>query len=159
MPVEKGDVIFVPADKLGEKKLVVEWSQMMQSRKESTSSVFTTTRLEELTSLTASEPENQGMIFVQANMLDDFKKKHTEGDQYTITVDDSFQYGQDKEKKKRWLCFHNKNDKPYQHRFVESTIVKYGNAAAGFAVGQGYKDVNTVADVIKHFAGDYLHNF
>ena len=117
------------------------------------------------------------MIFVQANMLDDFKKKHTEGDQYTITVDDSFQYGQDKEKKKRWLCFHNKNDKPYQvrqctlalerklnsvsiqHRFVESTIVKYGNAAAGFAVGQGYKDVNTVADVIKHFAGDYLHNF
>lgn len=55
-----------------------------------------------------------GVIYVEANKLDEFKAKKTSGDDFTLVVDDSFQYGQNKEQTKRFLVFHDKEHKPYQ---------------------------------------------
>ena len=47
-----------------------------------------------------------------------------------------------------------------QHRFVEGTLVKFGNAAAGFTeVEMGYKEITDINTVAKAFIGDYLRGF
>lgn len=65
-----------------------------------------------LTSTTTGDEES--LIFIQKSYLDALKNKKAPGDDLTVIVDDSFQYGQNKEKTKRWLAFHDKNHKPYQ---------------------------------------------
>jgi hypothetical protein len=63
----------------------------------------------------------------------------------------------------RFLVFHNKADKPYQHRFIETTafsnigkkIVEAGADAApawGDLLKKG-------AEIAKSFIGDYLRDF
>jgi len=49
-------------------------------------------------------------------MIESFKNKKLSGKaEFTIVVDDSFQYGQEvKDGTRRWLCYHNKDNKPYQ---------------------------------------------
>lgn len=53
-------------------------------------------------------------IFVQTDLLADFKKR--QGADGKITIDTSFQYGQkDKTGADRWIVFHDKTkNKPYQ---------------------------------------------
>lgn len=47
-------------------------------------------------------------------MLNQLKAK-SQGDAFTMTVDDSFQYGQsNKDGHLRWLIFHDKGRRPYQ---------------------------------------------
>lgn len=58
-----------------------------------------------------------GILFVQASKLGALKSKKITGDDYDIVVDDSFQYGQDNAKTKRFLVYHDKDNKPYQVRF------------------------------------------
>ena len=56
----------------------------------------------------------EGVIFVQADKIDEFKSKKTDGEDFTVTVDGSFQYGQNKQQTTRFLVFHDTNNKPYQ---------------------------------------------
>lgn len=56
----------------------------------------------------------ESVIFIQKSYLEALKSKRAPGDDLTIIVDDSFQYGQNKEKTKRWLAFHNKKNEAYQ---------------------------------------------
>ena len=50
---------------------------------------------------------------MQADKVDELKSKKTEGEDLTVVVDDSFEYGQNVEKTKRFLVFHNTDNRPY----------------------------------------------
>jgi hypothetical protein len=74
------------------------------------------------------EAENSGLLFIQKNMLDALKAKKVTGQkEITFKVDDSFQYGQDRSQKNRWLAFHDKSQKMYQvcgvHSFAEEYLL------------------------------------
>jgi hypothetical protein len=56
----------------------------------------------------------ESVIFIQKTYLDSLKNKKVPGDDLTVIVDDSFQYGQNKEKTKRWLAYHDKKNEAYQ---------------------------------------------
>lgn len=56
----------------------------------------------------------ESVIFIQKSYLDSLKSKKAPGDDLTVIVDDSFQYGQNQEKTKRWLAYHNKKNEAYQ---------------------------------------------
>jgi len=87
----------------------------------------------------------------------------------TVTVNSDFQYGQDKEQTIRFLVYHDKSNKPYQHRFIStSTASKFVNGAEQFAkqAGVSYPQAQATAqafsDVVglgKAVVGDYLRNF
>jgi len=51
---------------------------------------------------------------VQADKVDEFKSKKTDGEDLTVTVDESFEYGQNVDMTKRFLVFHNTDNRPYQ---------------------------------------------
>ncbi|KAM0297365.1 hypothetical protein ACHAPM_009898, partial [Fusarium culmorum] len=70
--------------------------------------------------------KEESVIFIQKSYLEALKSKRAPGDDLTIIVDDSFQYGQNKEKTKRWLAFHNKKNEAYHWRFVEGLKSKLG---------------------------------
>ncbi|KAL9608380.1 MAG: hypothetical protein Q9167_006777 [Letrouitia subvulpina] len=154
MAIEKGNTFYVPGDYLGGaqgKKVTVKWSQTMKSRSEEY-------WICKYTNKTANSAE-ENIIFVQASKLDEFKNKKIDGDSLTFRVDDSFQYGQKKDGSKRFLVYHDKKNKPYQHRFVENTITDMGGKAAEFVSQLGYADVEKVEDIARHFIGDYLKDF
>jgi len=58
--------------------------------------------------------DEQGVIFISTSYLDSFKAKKVAGEDFTIVVDDSFQYGQNKEKTARWLAYHDKSMNAFQ---------------------------------------------
>lgn len=52
--------------------------------------------------------DEEGVLFIQTTYLQKFKDKPAEaymssGEEHTVVVDDAFQYGQDKERTRRWL--------------------------------------------------------
>ena len=54
------------------------------------------------------------MIFIQHDYVDRFKAKSS-GDDFSVTVDESFQYGQKNARGEgRWLAYHDRSQKPYQ---------------------------------------------
>ena len=64
--------------------------------------------------MTKTSASEAGVIFIQGSKLDEFKTKKIEGDNLTLKVDDSFQYGQQKDQSHRFLVYHDKGNKPYQ---------------------------------------------
>lgn len=81
---------------------------------------------------------------------------------YKLRVDSNIQYGQKNAKGElRFLVYHDKDRKPYQHRFLETAL---GSAAAGKAqeiaklLGRGDVAVS-VADLAKNFVGEFLRTF
>lgn len=82
---------------------------------------------------------------------------------YKLRIDSNMQYGQKNiQGELRFLVYHDKDRKPYQHRFIETAL---GSAAAGKAqevakqfLGEG-GIAGSVADLAKNFVGDYLRSF
>lgn len=81
---------------------------------------------------------------------------------YKLRIDSNIQYGQKNiQGELRFLVYHDKDRKPYQHRFIETAL---GSAAAGKAqevakqFGQGGIAGN-VAELAKNFVGDFLRTF
>ncbi|KAI4660678.1 uncharacterized protein J4E78_005383 [Alternaria triticimaculans] len=101
----------------------------------------------------------KGLIYVQANKVAEFKSKKTGGEDFTLMVDESFQYGQDKDQTKRFLVFHDTDNRPYQHRFVENTLTELGDDALDYVQNMGFTGAHDIGDLAKNFVGDYLHNF
>ncbi len=112
-----------------------------------------------------------GSLFLQSGFADAFFAKCSPDESsnplvkggYKIQVDQAFQYGQNNEKTLRFLVYHNKADRPYQHRFIETTafsnigkkIVDIGADAA-----PAYSAIlSKGADLAKAFIGDYLRDF
>ncbi|KAJ3543299.1 hypothetical protein NM208_g3649 [Fusarium decemcellulare] len=147
MVVEKGNKIFIPADQLTATEVKVEWQQNFSKRSEQYYSV---------PFFNKDQGSEESVIFIQKSYLEALKKKKAPGDDLTVIVDDSFQYGQNQEKTKRWLAYHNKDNKPYQWRFVAGLYSKLGKAALGFA-GSFFPNIDL--GLLESLLGDYLHNF
>ncbi|KAH8678490.1 hypothetical protein BX600DRAFT_431765 [Xylariales sp. PMI_506] len=89
------------------------------------------------------------------------------GEGYQITIDDRFQYGQkNAEGENRFVIYHDKERTPYQHRFIEtsvlSTLAKSGEGAADKICGRfglPAGSASSVTDTVKCYIGDYLHTF
>ncbi|THU81252.1 hypothetical protein K435DRAFT_629348, partial [Dendrothele bispora CBS 962.96] len=84
------------------------------------------------------------------------------GNTARVTITEKFQYGQKNAQGDfRFVVYHDTSRKPYQHRFIETTLLaKGGDIAVKLAKAFGYDQVGTsVSDFLKGFIGDYLHNF
>ncbi|KAL4724255.1 hypothetical protein ACLX1H_008868 [Fusarium chlamydosporum] len=147
MVVEKGNKIFIPADQLTATEVKVGWSKNFSNYSEQYYTV---------PFFNKDQSNEESVIFIQKSYLDALNNKKAPGDDLTVIVDDSFQYGQNKEKTKRWLAFHNKNNEAYQWRFVEGLKSKLGQAALKFANGF-FPSIDL--GMLKLLFGDYLHNF
>ncbi|KAK4701372.1 hypothetical protein P7C70_g4863, partial [Phenoliferia sp. Uapishka_3] len=79
----------------------------------------------------------------------------------SFTVDSKFQYGQKNgEGDLRFVVYHDRERKIYQHRFVASLLARCANDAKDVADWFGAGDVaGAVNDLARNFVGDYLHNF
>lgn len=55
-------------------------------------------------------------------MYPDLIKKAIAGDHLTVQVNEEFQYGENSDHNKRFLVFHDKNNRPYQARINPSVI-------------------------------------
>lgn len=83
---------------------------------------------------------------------------------YKLRIDSNMQYGQKNiQGELRFLVYHDKERKPYQHRFIETAL---GSAAAGKAqevakqfLGEAGGIAGSVADLAKNFVGDFLRTF
>ncbi|MDB9519429.1 hypothetical protein PN466_21020 [Roseofilum reptotaenium CS-1145] len=118
-----------------------------------------------------------GSLFVSASEADAFFEKCEPNESknplvkggYKIQVDDGFQYGQNNEKTLRFLVYHDKSNKPYQHRFIETTAfsnigrkISAISAAAGETTSEAKAWgmlVEQGMEIGKAFIGDYLRDF
>ncbi|KAM0490333.1 hypothetical protein ACHAP8_011665 [Fusarium lateritium] len=147
MVVELGNKIFIPVDQLTSTEVTVEWAKNFLNHAEQYYTVpfFNTDNSNE-----------EGVIFIQKSRLDALKAKQGPGDDLTVIVDDSFQYGQNRDKTKRWLVFHDKNNQAFQLRFIAALMSKLGQETSKFANG-----FFSIDDLRMHspLLGDYLRNF
>ena len=145
--VEKGDWIQFDPD--SKKTETIRWQQKLSSRQE------------EYVALTYSVKDKQagGSLFIQLGLADSFFKKCSKDESsnpivpggYKIQVDDAFQYGQNNEKTLRFLVFHNKDNKIYQHRFIETTAFS--------EIASKIEPYIPLPDITKALFGDYLRDF
>ncbi|KAJ2913665.1 hypothetical protein MD484_g6767, partial [Candolleomyces efflorescens] len=85
-----------------------------------------------------------------------------QGEGYKIKVNSELQYGQKNAAGElRFVVYHDKERKPYQHRFIETALASVGAAQAqALAQKFGYGGVgDQAANLLKCFVGDYLRTF
>lgn len=157
--VEKGD--WIKFDPNSKQTVTIKWQQNLSSRQEEYV----------VLPYSVKDKKASGSLFIQLGLADSFFEKCSKDESknplvnggFKIQVNEAFQYGQNNEKTLRFLVFHNKADKPYQHRFIETTafsnignkIVEVGAGAApawSELLKQG-------AALGKAFIGDYLRDF
>lgn len=148
--VEKGNTIYIPASTLTENKVTVEWQQNLSKKSQEYYSVAFFNK---------SKGDEQSVIFISTSFLESFKSKKAAGEDITVVVDDSFQYGQNKEKTARWLVYHDKSMNAFQWRFVASAKQKFGDKLAGFAGGLLKQYIGVDISALAGFIGDPLRNF
>ncbi|KAK1220603.1 hypothetical protein PQX77_016626 [Marasmius sp. AFHP31] len=150
--VNKGDVLLVPstADD-GKQRLHLEWQQ-------------SGTKSGDYYALIAknkSQGNGEVPFFCQTEWFnkENLGQKNAEG-YYEVTISDRHQYGQkNKQGDNRWVAFHDKSRKPYQHRFVETLFIKGGDLIGKVAGLLGYPIGSVAVDTLKGIFGDYLHTF
>jgi hypothetical protein len=157
--VDEGDWIqFDPSSK---QVVTIKWQQDLGNRQETYIAL----------PYSVKGKEASGSLFIQQDLADSFFQKCQTDESinplvsggYKIQVDKAFQYGQDNYKTLRFLVYHNKANKPYQHRFIETTA--FSNIgkriiAAGREWGsQPWQDLGQRADLLRSFIGDYLRDF
>lgn len=110
-------------------------------------------------------------LFVQKERIDKLlaQSECDAGGDCVAQVSNDFQYGQDKKKTERFLVYHNKLNKPYQHRFVSTTTLsKFANAAESLAKVEGIpipgvdssiKTFGSIVKLGKAVFGDYLRSY
>ncbi|KAM0541467.1 hypothetical protein ACHAPJ_013231 [Fusarium lateritium] len=148
MVVEKGNKILIPADKLTATEVQVQWVQSRDKRSEQYYSV---------PFFNKDQGDEESVIFIQKSYIEKLKSlKVPNTDDLTVIVDNTFQYGQDDKKTKRWLAYHDKKNEMYQWRFVEGLKSKLGQGAIKFAGGFF---PNNDLSVLEGLLGHYLRNF
>ncbi|KAF4922339.1 hypothetical protein CGCVW01_v005330 [Colletotrichum viniferum] len=168
MVVEKGNRIHIPASEITNKKITVEWQQSLKMHSQDYYSV---------PFFNKDKGDEQSVLFIQTSYLDSFKNKNIrssaawlsyfssffsrsgdEGD-YTVIVDDSFQYGQNSDQTSRWLSYHDKDITAFQWRYVASLQSTVGSALAGFGGGIFKQYSGVDVSKLSGLSGDPLHNF
>ncbi|KAI8240084.1 hypothetical protein K4K57_000515 [Colletotrichum sp. SAR 10_99] len=168
MVVEKGNRIHVPASEITNKKVTIEWQQSLKMHSQDYYSV---------PFFNKDKGDEQSVLFIQTSYLDSFKNKNIhssagwlsylfsffsrsadDGD-YTVIVDDSFQYGQNSDQTSRWLAYHDKGITAFQWRYVASLQSTVGSALAGFGGGVFKQYSGVDVSKLSGLIGDPLHNF
>ncbi|KAK7447751.1 hypothetical protein VKT23_014009 [Stygiomarasmius scandens] len=158
-PVQKGDIISFALD--AKREVTVTWSQSLSSKSEPYYAIAATN---------TSRDNATVNFFVQKNWFDSQLGSFASVDgkstevlrMILVTITDKFQYGQKNAQGDfRFVVYHDTSRKPYQHRFIETTLLaKGGDIALKLAKGFGYDAIGTnVTDFAKAFIGDYLRNF
>ncbi|GJE91736.1 hypothetical protein PsYK624_078870 [Phanerochaete sordida] len=162
MPVQNGNVLLIPSNVDNSSRVTVKWQQMFSDKSADYYTVVAKNK---------SQGNADVVVFVAAEWYEGaggtsqhlihVAPKDVEGF-YQLTVDDKCQYGQkNKEGDMRFVVYHDKGRKPYQHRFVETSL---GSLGAGVitkiagAFGYGGK-ADIAKNVASCFVGDYLHTF
>lgn len=135
MAVKKEDILEIP----GESEWVVTPIVWSQSRKEYNKNYYRikfsntrgtlkfehSTAIIRLTSI-AGAPEKENFLFVSEEKLAAFKAKITKIDSgFKLTVDDDYQYGQQKEEVNRFLVYHDKERDIFQVRISFSRLLLF----------------------------------
>ncbi|KAI8295026.1 hypothetical protein K4K59_004847 [Colletotrichum sp. SAR11_240] len=168
MVVEKGNKIHVPASEITNKKVTVEWQQSLKMHSQDYYSV---------PFFNKDKGDEQSILFIQTSYLDSFKNKNirssagwfsylfsffsrsADDGNYTVIVDDSFQYGQNSDQTSRWLAYHDKGITAFQWRYVASLQSTVGSALAGFGGGIFKQYSGVDVSKLSGLIGDPLHNF
>jgi hypothetical protein len=124
-------------------------------------------------------------LFVQQELVEDLLSTCEPPDEEfcTVIVTSAFQYGQDKQGTSRFLVFHEKSQKPYQHRFIstttasnfmigaeelsqkaekvaESDVVRdHAGVGVSMSAQAAVAAFSEVADLGKSYVGDFLRDF
>jgi len=154
MGVEKGDVIKVQSenDWVLQK---VEWRQSFKSKEDE----YYSAKFQNLTR--TDEANGEGVIFIQKDKASDFKNLgQKDGDEYQITVNNDFRYGErDKKGNFRFLVYHDTSREIFQHRFVQGMIVKFGAAATDQIKRLGFSDVSSISAAFQGSIGEPLKRY
>ena len=124
--ISKGDTILFSKADLENKDNIqtIEWSQNMSKRKE---------QYVQLTAISNTEEPFSVMFFVNKAYINVLSKSCVE-DNCSVKIDDRFQYGQNTEQTLRFLVLHDKNNAPFQHRFLSTnTLTTFANGAQSAA--------------------------
>lgn len=112
------------------------------------------------------------MLFLQEDMVDEFRGRHCDATSCTATISSAYQYGQDKAQTFRFVVYHDTTLRPYQHRFLASNhLTAYLHAIANTSatatdLSVPEPDTSLVQDITHRLAGvgqdmlgDYLNDF
>lgn len=166
--VQCGDTIYYqPSELTNQGNIInVEWQQSFQQRGA------------DYVEIAAVDKDNKAFfpLFVEKSKMPEFQKQSQCDDAKgicTVNVGSQFQYGQNNEQTFRFLVYHNKSDKPFQHRFVtKNTFVKFAKSADNLAnsaivdtvgtflpgVAQGQKIMSKAIEFGQAFIGNYLRD-
>ncbi|KAF4948041.1 hypothetical protein FGADI_9932 [Fusarium gaditjirri] len=160
----KGDVLLIPVytEESEQNAIEISWSQSFRTR---TARYY----------LVKAQNQSKGGVDVLAYVQDRFYKDvnsndyigrlpgaRQEGNSWVVSINDRFQYGQkNKNGDGRWVCLHDRDNKPYQHRFMIVTVQgKLSEAAKTLAKSFGAGEIaDQVMKLGNSFIGDYLHTF
>ncbi|KAG5801708.1 hypothetical protein H9Q74_013914 [Fusarium xylarioides] len=142
----KGDVLSVPAytAEAEQNAIEISWSQMFRTR---------TARYYDRYYKDSNSNEYIGKL----------PGARQEGNSWVVSISDRFQYGQkNKNSDGRWIALHDKDNKPYQHRFMIVTTQAQNlsavakKLAGSIGAGEIAEQVSKLGD---GYIGDYLHTF
>ncbi|KAL6412991.1 hypothetical protein AUP68_02486 [Ilyonectria robusta] len=161
---ESGNTLIIPAYNAESEMAVQElqWSQSFRTR---------TARYYIVRATNQSKGNVDVLLYIQDRFYKDegssdyigkIPGARKEGNSFVVNINDRFQYGQkNKNGDGRWVALHDKDNKPYQHRFMITTI--QGNIAEwaktlarSFGAGE---IADSVAKLGGNFIGDYLHTY
>ncbi|KAK7425581.1 hypothetical protein QQZ08_007904 [Neonectria magnoliae] len=161
---ESGNVLIVPAYSAESEQAVqeIQWSQSFRTR---------TARYYIVRAKNQSKGNVDVLLYIQDRFYKDENSNdyigrlpgaRKEGNFFIFNINDRFQYGQkNKNGDGRWIALHDKDNKPFQHRFMITTI--QGNAAEWAKILAKSFGAGEIADAVSKlgtsFIGDYLHNF
>ncbi|EJU00230.1 hypothetical protein DACRYDRAFT_108977 [Dacryopinax primogenitus] len=158
-PIQLSDFVFIPAHDNAAPTVHVTWSQSWTEY---------TKDYKFFMAKAGNDQKDEVPLYIASEFADESHFKGVETvtvdgtEYYKMKVDGRFQYGQKgKNGEGRFLVWHDKSRKPYQHRFVNSTVqlqaLGLGTKLAGYF---GYGNVADLAgNALKAAFGDYLHNF
>ncbi|KAJ4031234.1 hypothetical protein NW761_013301 [Fusarium oxysporum] len=160
----KGDLLSVPAYTAEAEQNAVEisWSQSFRIR---------TARYYIVNAQNQSKGNTNVLMYIQDRYYKDSNSNEyigklpgarQEGNSWIVSITDRFQYGQkNKNGDGRWVALHDKDNKPYQHRFMIVTIQgKLTEAAKNLARSFGAGEIaEQVSKLGGSYIGDYLHTF
>ncbi|KAL5589247.1 hypothetical protein FOVSG1_011114 [Fusarium oxysporum f. sp. vasinfectum] len=160
----KGDLLSVPAYTADAEQNAVEisWSQSFRTR---------TARYYIVNAQNQSKGNTNVLMYIQDRYYKDSNSNEyigklpgarQEGNSWIVSITDRFQYGQkNKNGDGRWVALHDKDNKPYQHRFMIVTIQgKLTEAAKNLARSFGAGEIaEQVSKLGGSYIGDYLHTF
>ncbi|SPJ71005.1 uncharacterized protein FTOL_00733 [Fusarium torulosum] len=159
-----GDVLSIPvySGESEQNALEIQWSQSFRTR---------AARYYLVKAQNQSKGGIDTLLYIQDRFYKDANSNEyigrlpgarQEGNNWIVSISDRFQYGQkNKNGDGRWVCLHDKDNKPYQHRFMIVTIQgKLSDAAKNLAKSVGATEIaDMVMKLGNSFTGDYLHTF